>query len=87
MEDLVGTMTRMENLKNLAEKRKLAKKKKTPSKGPDDRFLGVSLMDAMGALDFGSSFTEDKAFFDIDSALAARKGGMTLDDYLNDDEF
>jgi hypothetical protein len=87
MEDLVETMTRIESLKNLAAKKKSASKKKAPSKSRDDRFLGVSLMDAMGAMDFGSSFTEDKAFFDIDSALAARQGGMDLDDYLDDKEF
>lgn len=86
MEDLVETMSRIESLKTLAAKKTGAVKKKATSKSRDDRFLGVSLMDAMGALDFGSSFTEDKAFFDIDSALAARQGGANLEDYLLDDD-
>lgn len=87
MEDLITTMSRIESLKNLAKKKRVAKKARSPLKDHDDSSLERGLMDAMGALDFGSSFTEDKSFFDVDSALAARSGGMTIDDYFDDSDF
>jgi hypothetical protein len=82
MEDLVETLNRIESLKTLAAKKIKKQQRKMPKRENEERLdysLGVSLMDAMGAFDYGSKFSDDRAFFDVDSALAARKT-TTLED-------
>jgi hypothetical protein len=91
MEDLFTTMQRLENLKNLGQKRQ--KKKSAPKKSgliADDKMIGTSLIDAMGGLDFGSRYGDSQSFYDVDSALAARTSESVIDSvfeksFLDDD--
>ncbi len=82
MEDLFETITRLENLKNLARKRQKKKASLNPKRSrtsTDDSMLSTSLLDAMGGLDFGSSYGDPQSFYDVDSALAARRGDSLSD--------
>ncbi len=68
-----GNQLRLESLKDLAEqKQKKSKNSKgKPAKIVDD-LAKLSLVDALGGMDFGSPKATDTSFYDLDCALAAR---------------